>query len=62
MTQKDIHNILVKADMKYKAEVIKQFGYDVEKIKGFERILAGICNSVTETVGKALVYMNTEIE
>ena len=33
MTQKDVHNIFVKADMSYKAELIKQCDYDIEKIK-----------------------------
>lgn len=31
MTQKDIHNILIKADDTYKTQVIKQCGCDIEK-------------------------------
>lgn len=61
ITQKDIHNILIKSDMKYKTELIKQCVFDIEKIKEFESMLANICNVSTETVGKALAYMSEEI-
>lgn len=61
ITQKDIHNILVKADMSYKAELIKQCGFDVDKIKEYESMLANICNIATETMKKPLEYMNMEI-
>lgn len=60
-TQKDIHNILIKADDTYKAQVIKQCDCDVEKIKQFKQLLAGIVNISAETIGKAWGYMNTEI-
>lgn len=61
ITQKDMHNILVKMDMSYKAEVMKQCDFDIEKIKEFESMLANICNISTETVSKALAYMSKEI-
>lgn len=61
MTQKDIHNILIKADDAYKAQVIKQCWCDVDKIKNFEQLLADIINTSAETIGKAWEYMSTEI-
>lgn len=62
VTQKDIHNILVKSDDTYKANIIKQCDYDVEKIKKLENTLANIANITTETVGKAWAYMNEELK
>ena len=62
MTQKDIHNILIKADDTYKAELVKQCGCDVEKIKEFENMLANIVNVSVETIGKAWAYMNEELK
>lgn len=35
MTQKDIHNILVKSDMKYKQEIIMQCDYDIQQFTSF---------------------------
>lgn len=61
MTQKEIHNILIKADDTYKAQVIKQCGFDIEKIKQFEQLLEDVVNISAETIGKAWGYMNTEI-
>lgn len=61
MTQKEIHNILIKADNTYKAQVIKQCDCDIEKIKQFEQLLADVINISAETIGKAWGYMNTEI-
>lgn len=61
MTQKEIHNILIKADDTYKAQVIKQCECDVDKIKEFEQLLTDIVNISAETIGKAWEYMNTEI-
>lgn len=61
MTQKEIHNILIKADDTYKAQVIKQCDCDVDKIKNFEQLLADVINISTEAIGKAWGYMNTEI-
>lgn len=61
-TQKDIHNILIKADNTYKAQVIKQCGCDIEKIKNFEQQMADIINITTETIGKAWRYMNEELK
>lgn len=62
VTQKDIHNILVKSDDVYKANLIKQCDYDVEKIKNFENIVAKIVNISAETLGKAWEYMNEELK
>lgn len=62
MTQKDVHNIFVKADMSYKAELIKQCDYDIEKIKQFENMIANICNASIKAVSEVLAYMNTEIK
>lgn len=61
MTQKEIHNILIKADDTYKSQLIKQCGCNVEKIKQFEQLLADVVNISAETIGKAWEYMNTEI-
>lgn len=61
-TQKDIHNILVKADGIYKANLIKQCGCDIEKIKEFEQLITNIVNFSAETIGKAWEYMNEEIK
>ena len=64
MTQKDIHNILVKSDMKYKQEIIMQCDYDINKIKEFESAIAKVCNVCNEyikTVSEVLAYMCTEI-
>lgn len=62
MTQKkEIHNILIKADDTYKAQVIEQCDCDIEKIKKFEQQMADIINLATDTIGKAWSYMNTEI-
>lgn len=62
ITQKDIHNILVKADDTYKAELIKQCDFDIEKIKEFEQLIADTINISAETIGKAWCYMNEEIK
>lgn len=62
ITQKDIHNILIKADDTYKAELIKRCGCDIEKIKEIENILANIMNASAETIGKAWAYMNEELK
>ncbi len=61
MTKKEIHNILIKADDTYKAQVIKQCDCNIEKIKQFEQLLADVVNISAETIGKAWGYMNTEI-
>lgn len=61
-TQKDIHNILIKADDAYKAQVIKQCDCDVDKMKQFEKTLADIVNISAETIGKAWGYMNEELK
>lgn len=61
MTQKEIHNILIKADDTYKAQVIKQCDCDIEKIKQSEQLLADVINIFAETIGKSWGYMNTEI-
>lgn len=61
MTQKDIHNILVKSDMKYKQEIIMQCDYDINKIKEFESTIAKVCNESIKTVSEVLAYMCTEI-
>lgn len=62
MTQKDIHNILVKADDVYKAHIMKYCDCDIEKIKKFEQQMADIINIATETIGEAWGYMNEEIK
>lgn len=62
MTQKEIHNILIKADDTYKAQVIKQCGCDIEKIKQFEQLLSDVVNMSAETIGKAWEYMNEELK
>lgn len=62
MTQKEIHNILIKADDTYKAQIIKQCGCDIEKIKNFEQLLADVVNISAETIGKARGYMNEELK
>ena len=61
-TQKDIHNILIKADDIYKAQVIKQCGCDIDKIKNFEQLLADVVNISAETTGKAWGYLNEELK
>lgn len=61
-TQKDIHNILTKADDVFKAQIMKQCGCDIEKIKRLEQLLADIVNVSTETIGKAWGYMNEELK
>lgn len=61
-TQKDIHNILIKADDTYKAQVIKQCDCDIDKIKNFEQLLADVINTSTETIKKAWGYMNEELK
>lgn len=61
MTQKEIHNILIKADDTYKSQLIKQCGCNVEKIKKFEQQMADIINLAADTIGEAWSYMNTEI-
>lgn len=61
LTQKDIHNILIKSDYICKAQIIKQCGCDIEKIKNFEQQMADIINITTETIGKAWGYMDEEI-
>lgn len=61
-TQKDIHNILIKSDYTYKAQVIKQCGCDIEKIKQFEQLLSDVVNISAETIGKAWGYMNEELK
>lgn len=61
MTQKEIHNILIKTDDTYKAQVVKQCGCDIEKIKQFEQLLADVVNISSETIGEVWGYMNTEI-
>lgn len=62
MTQKDIHNILVKADMKCKEKIIMQCDCSIDKIKEFESMIAEICNESIKTVSEVLAYMCTEIE
>lgn len=61
MTQKDIHNILVKSGMKCKQEIIMQCDYNIDKIKEFESMMAEICNESIKTVSEVLAYMCTEI-
>lgn len=61
MTQKEIHNILIKTDDKSKAEFIRQCGCDIDKIKETEQLMADIINISAETIGKAWGYINTEI-
>lgn len=60
-TQRDIHNMLTKADDAYKVQVIKQCDCDIEKIKHFEQMLADITNASAEATGKVWAYMNEEI-
>lgn len=62
MTQKEIHNILIKADDKSKAEFIKQCGCDIDRIKETEQFIADIINISAETIGKTWGYMNEEIK
>lgn len=62
MTQKEIHNILIKADDTYKAQVIKQCDCDVEKIKQLEQQMADIINLATDTIGQTWRYMNEELK
>lgn len=61
LTQEDMHNILVKSDVNYKMQVIRQCGFDIDKIKEFERKLAEICNVSIETASGVINYMSTEI-
>lgn len=60
ITQKDIHNILIKTDDAFKAQVIKQCDCNIEKIKQFEKLLTDTVNAFTETIGKVWKYMNEE--
>lgn len=62
VAQKQIHNILTKADSTYKAELIKQCDCDIEKIKEFEQLITNMVNISTETIGKAWSYLNEEIK
>lgn len=62
MTKKDIHNILIKSDDAYKAQVMKYCDCDIEKIKKFEQQMADIINIATETIREACGYMNEEIK
>lgn len=61
-TQKDIHNILIKADDVYKAQIIKQCDCNIEKIKRFEQLLADAVNISAETIGEAWGYLNEELK
>lgn len=62
MTQKDIHNILIKADDAYKERIIEEFNCDIEAIKEFESVLANLVNGSVEMIGKARDYMNEELK
>ena len=62
ITQKDIHNLIVKTfSMDSKISLIKSCGGDVDGIKEFEQKLADSFNNVWEMAKKAVEYMNTEV-
>lgn len=61
ITQKGIHNILIKTDDAFKTQIIKQCDCDIEKIKQFENLLADIVNASSEVIRKVWGYMNEEI-
>ena len=62
ITQKDMHNIIVKTSSDdLKISLIKSCGGDVEEIKKFEQQLADLSNTISETIGKAVDYLNTEV-
>ncbi len=39
LTQKDIHNIFVKMDMNFKAQIAKSCDFDIEKIRSLNQRL-----------------------
>lgn len=61
LTQKDIHNIFVKMDMNFKAQIAKSCDFDIEKIKEFESTFANSLNMAWEQGQEVLEYLNTEI-
>ncbi len=62
MTQKNIHNILIKADDACKGRIIEEFNCDIEAIKEFESMLANLINVSADAIGKAWAYMNEELK
>ena len=62
LTQKDIHNILVKCmTQQQKIEIVKNVGGDVNALKKVEKTVADIANNLTEVFSEGLDYMNKEL-
>lgn len=62
LTQKDIHNILVKCmTQQQKIEIVKNVGGDVNALKKAEKTVADIANNLTEVFSEGLDYLNKEL-
>ena len=62
LTQKDIHNILVKCmTQQQKIEIVKKVGGDVNALKKAEKTVADIANNLTEVFSEGLDYLNKEL-
>ena len=62
LTQKDIHNILVKCmTQQQKNEIVKIVGGDVNAVKKAEKTVADIANNLTEVFSEGLDYLNKEL-
>ena len=62
LTQKDIHNILVKCmTQQQKIEIVKNVGGDVNALKKAEKTVANIANNLTEVFSEGLDYLNKEL-
>ena len=62
ITQKDIHNILVKCmTQQQKIEIVKNVGGDVSALKKAEKTVADIANNLTEVFSEGLDYLNKEL-
>ena len=62
LTQKDIHNILVKCmTQQQKIEIVKNVGGDVNALKKAEKTVADIANNLTEVFSEGFDYLNKEL-
>lgn len=62
ITQKDMHNTIVRTfDDNSKFELVRSCGGSVEGVKEFEERMANISNFLSETIKKAVDYLNTEV-
>ena len=62
ITQKDIHNMLVKCmTPQQKIEIVKNVGGDVNALKKAEKTVADIANNLTEVFSEGLDYLNKEL-